>query len=279
MSTTGSDLRYALRSMRRNPGFAALAVSSLALGIGVNTAMFGLVDQLLLWSVPARDPARLVSVEGMYVRSYPFYREFRDRNQVFSGLLATSGLTRVGIRPEGAPEIEVGHLCYVSGNYFETLGVGAAAGRVIATSDDVAPGGSPVAVLSYSYWQRRFAGSFGVIGRKLAINGYPLEILGIAEKGFGGIVNTEQADAFVPVTMFPTTTPAAARVWNTTGMFWLTPMARLKPGVSMAQAQAAMRVLAPQVAEAVNDAAVKAGRRRRNYRNTEVTLTPGAHGV
>ncbi len=279
MSTTGNDLRYALRSLRRNPGFAALAVASLALGIGVNTAIFGLVDQLLLWSVPARDPGRLVSVEGMLVRAYPFDRELRDRNQVFSGLFASSDPTRTAVRPEGAPAVEVQHICYVSGNYFETLGVGAAAGRVLNGADDVKPGGSPVVVLSYDYWQRRFAGDFHILGRKLAVNGYPLEIAGIAERGFSGVANIRRADAFIPLTMYPVTTPAAARVWNTTGMFWLTPMARLKPGVSLEQAQASLRVIWPQVMEAVNDAVVKGGGRRRNFRNQQITLASAAHGV
>jgi predicted permease len=269
---------HAVRAMRANPGFTAVAVASLALGIGVNTAIFSLVDQLLLWSVPARDPDRLVSIQGGRGDSYPFYREYRDRNQVFSGLLASSYQRTAGMRPEGAPAVEVGHVQYVSGNYFQTLGVGVAAGRLIAPSDDVNPGGSPVAVISYNYWRRRFAGDPGVIGRKLAVNGYPLDVAGIAEKGFDGLFNGQPADAFVPLTMFPVTTPSVARAWNTTSMFWLVTMARLKPGVSIQQAQAGMQVLWPQVAETINDATVKAGGRRRNYKEERITLTPGGRG-
>ncbi len=272
----GGDLRYALRSMRLKPGFTAIAVASLALGIGANTAIFSLVDQLLLWSVPAREPDQLVRIEGGYSDAYPFYREYRDRNQVFSAVFASSRHLTVGIRPEGAPAVEVGHVHYVSGSYFATLGIGAAAGRVIAPSDDTGPGASPIAVLSYSYWQRRFAGDLKVIGRNLAVNGFPLQIAGIAEKGFGGIYNGQEADAFIPLTMFPVTNPAATRAWNTPSMFWLTTMARLKPGVSVRQAQAAMQVLWPQAAEAVNDAAVKAGGRRRKFREQQITLAPGA---
>ena len=223
MSALGGDLRYTFRSWRNHPAFTAIAIASLALGIGVNTAIFSLVDQLLLWSIPARDPSHLVSVEGGQIQSYPFFREYRDRNQVFSSLFASSHHLAAGIRPEGEPAVEVGHVHYVSGDYFQALGIGAAAGRVIAPPDDARPRGSPVAILSYAYWQRRFAGNLNVIGRKLAVNGYPLEIAGIAEKGFGGIFNGPGASAFVPLTMFPMTKPSAARVWDTPNMSWLVP--------------------------------------------------------
>ena len=280
MSTTRDDIRYALRSMRRNPGFTAVAVASLALGIGVNTAIFSLVDQLLLWSVPARDPGQLVNIEGGRSDTYPFYREYRDRNQVFSGMLGTSHPLPAGVRPEGAPAVEVGHVSYVSGNYFQTLGVGAAAGRVLMDSDDVKPGGSPVVILSYDYWQRRFAGSRSVIGRKFAVNGFPLDVAGIAEKGFGGLFNGYRTDAYIPLTMFPLTTPAAASIWNTAGVRLLSSVARLKPGVSMEKAQANLRVIWPQAADAVNDAAVKAGRGARKFAGEDKpTVTPGARGV
>src|ERR1035438_4343098 len=136
MSILASDLRYTLRSWRNHPAFTAIAIASLALGIGVNTAIFSLVDQLLLWSIPARDPNRLVSVEGGRIHSYPFFREYRDRNQVFSFLFASSHQLAVGIRPEGEPAVEVGTIHYVSGDYFQALGIGAAAGRVIAPADD-----------------------------------------------------------------------------------------------------------------------------------------------
>jgi predicted permease len=274
-----ADLRYALRSMRTNPGFAAIAVASLALGIGVNTTMFSLVDQLLLWSVPARDPGRLVNVVGGRNGAYPFYREYRDRNQVFSGMFATSHPLTVGVRPEGAAAVETGTVSYVSGNYFGTLGVGSAAGRVLVDSDDLKPGGSPVAVLSYQCWRRRFAASRQVIGRKIEVNGYPLEIVGVAERGFGGVFDGSSADLFVPVTAYPLTTPSAARIWNTPILYWLTTMARLKPGVSVEAAQAAMQVLWPQAVEAVNGAAVRSGGKAREFGNEDpITVMPGARG-
>ena len=276
MSTLLQDLRYGLRLLAKNPGFTAVAVLTLALGIGANTAIFSLVDQLLLWSIPAREPSRLVMLEGGYSGAYPFYCAYRDHNQVFSSVFASSQHLAVGIRAEGAPDVEVGHIDYVSGNYFQTLGVGSAAGRVIAPSDDTAVGGSPVAVLSYSYWQRRFAGDLKVVGRKLAVNGYPLEIAGIAEKDFGGLYNGEAADAFIPLTMYPVTTPSVARVWNTSHMYWLLTMARLKPGISIQQAKAGMQVLWAQAVEAVNGEAVKAGGKPRKFREDQIKLVPGA---
>ena len=261
MRTLTQDLKFGLRMLAKNPGFTAVAVLMLGLGIGVNTAIFSLVDQLLLWSVPAREANRLVKVEGNYSSTYPFFCAYRDLNQVFSGVLASSENLATGIRPEGAPGVEVGHVEYVSGGYFQILGIGSATGRIITPPDDAAPGGSPVAVLSYRYWQRRFAGDLGVIGRKLAVNTYPIVIVGVAEKGFGGLFNGDEPDAFIPLAMYPVTTPSAAGVWNTTNMSWLSTVARLKPGISIQQAQAGMQVLWSQAVQTINDAAVKAGGR------------------
>ncbi len=280
MPSTVGDIGYAVRALRANPGFTAVAVASLAFGIGVNTAIFSLVDQLLLWSAPARDPQQLVNVSGGRSMTYPFYREYRDRNQVFSGLFASSYPKTVGVRPEDTAAVEVGHVSFVTGNYFEVVGAGTAAGRVLMVADDLKPGGSPVAVISYNYWQTRFARDLHVLGRKLAVNNYPLEIIGIAQKGFNGLFIGQPADAFVPVTMYPSTTPAAERMWDTPGMHWLYTMGRLKAGMTIERAQAGMRVLWPQAIDAVNDTIAKGGGKPRKYTNEEqITLTSGAHGV
>jgi len=275
LETFWQDLRFAARTLAKNPGFTVVAVLTLALGIGVNTAIFSLVDQLLLWSIPAREPNRLVKLEGQYSSTYPFFCAYRDLNQVFSGVLASSENLDTGIRPSGAPAVELGHVEYVSGGYFQILGIGSAAGRVITPSDDAAPGGSPVAVLSYRYWQRRFAGDLRVIGRKLAVNTYPLVIVGIAEKGFGGLFNGDEPDAFIPLAMYPVTTPVAARVWNTTHMDWLLTVVRLKPGISIQQAQAGMQVLWSQAVETVNDAGVSAVGRAQRFKD-QLRLVPAA---
>jgi predicted permease len=276
MITPVQDMRFGLRALGKDPGFTAVAVLTLALGIGVNTAIFSLVDQLLLWSVPARDSGRLVKIEGVYSSSYPFFCAYRDLNQVFSGVLASSDNLDAGIRPAGAPGVELGHVEYVSGGYFQILGIGSAAGRVITPSDDSAPGGGPVAVLSYRYWQKRFAGDLRVIGQRLAVNTYPLVIVGVAEKGFGGLFNGSEPDAFVPLTMYPVTTPSMAGAWNTTRLIWLSTVARLKPGVSFQQAQASMPSLWAQAMEAANDAGAKAMSRAQQFQAGEHRLVPAA---
>ena len=279
MMTLIQDLRFGLRMLGKNPGFTAVAVLTLALGIGANTAIFSLVDQLLLWSVPAREPNRLVKIQGTYSGTYPFFCAYRDLNQTFSGVLASSNNLSAGIRPAGAPSVEVGHVQYVSGGYFQILGIGSAAGRVIIPSDDGAPGGSPVAVLSYRYWQRRFAGDVKVIGRKLAVNTYPLVIVGIAEKGFGGLFNGDEPDAFVPLTMYPVTTPSAAATWNEPLNPWLSVVARLKPGVSLKQAQAAMPVLWSQAVERVGNKGVRAVSKAHLLQKDESRLVPAARAA
>jgi predicted permease len=269
------DSRFALRMLRRNPGFTAVAVLTLALGIGVNTAIFSLVDQLLLWSVPAREPNRLVRVEGIFSSSYPFFCAYRDLNQVFDGVLASSNNLDAGLRPAGSPGVEVGHVEYISGEYFQTLGIGSTAGRVLTPSDD-APGRPPVAVLSYRYWQRHFAGDLQTIGQKLGVNAFPLVIVGVAEKGFGGLFNGDEPDAFIPLSSYPLTNPGAANALNSVYMNWLFPVARLKPGVSIEQAQAAMPVLWARAVERVNDPGVKAVTKAHLLQKDEFRLTPAA---
>jgi predicted permease len=270
------DIRFGLRMLAKNPGFTAVVVLTLALGIGMNTAIFSLVDQLLLWTVPAREPNRLVKIEGVYSRSYPFFCAYRDLSQTFSGVLASSDNLSAGLRPAGSPGVEVGHVEYVSGGYFQILGIGSAAGRVIMPSDDAVPGGSPVAVLSYRYWQRRFSGDLRVIGQKLGVNTYPLVIIGIAEKGFGGLFNGNEPDVLVPLTMYPVTTPSAAASWNTPMSAWLSVVARLKPGVSLEQAQAGMPVLWSQAVERVGHPGIRAVTKAHLLQKDESRLEPAA---
>ena len=167
MGNLAQDLRYAIRTFRKSPVFVAVAVLSLALGIGANTAIFTLVDQLLLRLLPVKDPQQLVlfwgrgphygSNNGRYKISYPMYEDFRDHNQVFSGMFCRWE-TSLSVSSEGGKTERVdGEL--VSGTYFPVLGVGAALGRVFTPDDDKIPGGHPFAVISYRYWLSRFGGS------------------------------------------------------------------------------------------------------------------------
>ncbi len=275
MITLVDDIRFGARALAKSPGFTLVVVATLAFGLGLTTALFSVVDQLLLWSVPAREANRLVQIEGAYSRTYPFFRAYRDLNQVFDGVLASSDNLGAGLRPPGSRGVEIGNVEYVSGGYFRILGIGAAAGRVITPSDDTA-GGPPVVVLSYGYWQRRFAGDLRVIGQKFSVNNYSLVIVGVAEKGFGGLFNGDEPDVLTALAKYPVTNPGAAQEWNTARSPWLTCVARLKPGVSIQQAQASMPVLWAQALEKVNDRAVEAATKAHLLPKDECQLAPAA---
>ena len=275
MITLVDDIRSGARSLAKSPGFTCVAVATLAFGIGLTTAFFSLVDQLLLWSVPAREAHRLVKIEGDYSRTYPFFTAYRDLNRFFDGVLASSDNLGASLRPAGSRGVETGNAEYVSGDYFRVLGIGAAAGRVITPSDD-ATGGPPAVVLSYRYWQQRFNGDARVIGQLFSVNAYPLVIIGVSEKGFGGLFNGDEPDVFMPLAMYPVTNPGAAQEWNLARSAWLTCVARLKPGVSVQQAQAFMPDLWARAVEKVDDRGVNAVIRAHRLSKDECRLVPAA---
>src|SRR5690242_17659395 len=202
------DLRYALRTYRTSPLFVSIAVLSLAFGIGANTAIFTLVDQLLLRLLPVKDPQQLVllwgrgphygSNNGRYRLSYPMYQDFVHNNQVFSGMFARWGGS-MSVSANGRTERVNGEL--VSGTYFPVLGVGAVIGRVFSRDDDRIPGGHPLAVLSYRYWVTRFARNPDVIGQKIVVNGYPLTIIGVSQAGFDGTDPAKSPQIRIPLMM------------------------------------------------------------------------------
>jgi putative ABC transport system permease protein len=255
MGTLAHDIRYAVRTLLKSPAFTIVVVLTLALGIGANTAIFSLTDQLLLRLLPVKDPQQLVMFEnpGPFqgrtnnnnTFSYPMYRDFRDRNTVFSGVVAsfTPSLT---LSVDGRAERVNGEL--VSGNYFDVLGVHAIAGRTLTPDDDRVANGSQAAMISYGYWMRRFAGDHGVLNRSIGLNGHPMTIVGIAPPGFFGIAMGQSSDVFVPVTLKAQMTPTWDDLENRRSR-WLVLMARLKPGVSAGQAEAAMNVLYRQINE------------------------------
>ncbi len=215
MQSLIQDLRYALRQMRKSPGFAIVAVLTLALGIGANSAIFSLFDQVMLRRMPVRSPQELVLLkqesqnddagiraEGddkLYF-SYPSYLRLRDQNTVFNGLLASAS-ANVGLTSGNATEQVQSEL--VSGNYFDVLGMRPALGRLITSADDMQPNGSPVIVLSYEYWQHRFGGDGSVIDRSVRLNGHPYTIVGVAAPGYKGLSPEAIPQLFVPLTMVP----------------------------------------------------------------------------
>ncbi|HET7217156.1 MAG TPA: ABC transporter permease, partial [Vicinamibacterales bacterium] len=242
-----ADARLALRSWRKSPTFAAIAVLSIGLGIGANTAIFTLVDQVLLRTLPVKNSHELVQVtftgshygnnwgDGSEL-SHPVYKEIRDNNQAFADVFARFG-TAFHIGANGRTERVNGEL--VSGSYFPTLGVGAAIGRTIGDDDDRTPRAHPVAVLSHGYWKSRFGGDAAVVGSTITVNGHPYTVIGVARPGFDGVEVGRQTQVFVPMMMKPMITPTwnalDERLWR-----WIRVFARLKPGVSAEQARASL---------------------------------------
>jgi predicted permease len=249
------NLRHALRALWATPGFTFVVVLTLALGIGANTAIFSLTDQVLLRRLPVRNPHELVLFEnpGAFAGrqfnsntfSFPMYRDFRDTNAVFSGI-AGRFPTALTLLADGQAERVNGEL--VSGNYFEVLGVRAVVGRTLTPADDRKPGAHPVAVLSHNYWTRRFGGDPSVLNRTIALNGQPMTIVGVIEPGFNGIVVGESPDVTVPIMMKALMTPTWDDLENRRSR-WLTLLARLEPGVDIQKAEAAMNVIYRQINE------------------------------
>ena len=242
------DLKFGARMLQKNPGFAAVAVLTLALGIGANAAIFTVISAVLLRPLAVQHPEALVAVgdptrvhswstgtPGTNVFSYPLYREIRDQNEVFSSLLASSRLDNARVITDKGVEDVRGRV--VSENYFETLGVEALIGRTFTSADGHVPGGDPVAVISYGCWQRRFGGSQGVLGQTVRLNGTPLTIIGVMGPKFQGEVVEDQTDFWAPMMMEPQLMPQKAYLENVDASSLLL-IGRLKPGVSMPQAKA-----------------------------------------
>ena len=249
------DLRYAFRTLKKSPLFVSVAVLSLALGIGANTAIFTLINQLILQYLPVRHPEELVlltarghhygSNSGSNALSYPLYQDFRDKNQVFSGMFCRHGET-MSAGFEGRTELASVEM--VSGNYFPVLGVGAALGRVFTASDDLMQGGHPLAVLSYGYWQARFGGDRSVVGKKIVVNGYPLTIVGVSQRGFNGVEPGNSPQIRVPITMQDSMPPGQTFIQLTNRRRrFIQVFGRLKPGITLERAKAGLQPLFHQI--------------------------------
>ena len=280
------DLRYAVRTLLKSPAFTAIVVLTLGLGIGANTAIFSLTDQVLLRLLPVRSPERLVVLDGPGAFqgrtfnngtfSYPMYRDFRDQNTVFDGVLARfpAPLTLI---TNGQAERVDGEI--VTGNYFDVLGVRAHIGRTFTQDDDRTPGGHPVVMLTHSYWVRRFDRNPAVLNSSVTLNGQPMTVVGVSSPGFYGIVVGESPDVFVPVTMKAQMTPTWDDLQNRRSR-WLTIMARLKPGVSAEQAESAMNVIYRQINEQeLKDVAEPVAELPRALRQQAPVPAPGPEGA
>ncbi|MGH9406463.1 MAG: ADOP family duplicated permease [Terriglobia bacterium] len=302
LETLLQDLRYGLRQLRRNPGFTAVAVITLALGIGANTAIFTVFDAVLLRPLPVRQPGRLVMLTNPDVRGstygyesgtrdllgYPEFEYLRDHNSVFSSLFAAdSELPAVPVRlvsertrPSGQPD--TAHVSLVSGDYFATLGVHALLGRAFTSSVDEARGASPVAVISYAFWQRRFGLNPSVLRQTVEIRQTLFTIVGVAAPGFSGVTVGEAPDLWVPLTMQAAVYPGRDMLSPVAAMqneyIWLQAMARLKPGVTLEQAQANVTILFRRMLESQAGPGLTAAQSK-EYLDQRIQLQSGARGV
>ncbi|MBB5344740.1 ABC transporter permease [Tunturibacter empetritectus] len=257
MQTLLQNLRFAIRQLRKSPGFALTVVLTLALGIGANAAVFTLFDQALLRMLPVQHPKELVRFEwsGGFSGSassfggdltnyfsYPMYKDLRDQNQVFSGMIAA---IRASSGISWHNQAEDNDIELVSGNYFDMLGLKPALGRLMNAQDDTAKSANPVVVLSYDYWKTRFAASPDVVGQTVLIEGHPFTILGVAPANFQSAIGGYKPGAFMPLSMVEIVLPGTASRDNLNNhqSIWLTLVGRLKPGVSATQAQASLEPL------------------------------------
>jgi predicted permease len=251
------DLRYGVRTLAKNPAFTLIAMATLALGIGANTAMFSLLDQVVLRLLPVRDPERVVIVRetgnhygntfGANTISWPMFEDLRDNNQVFSGMFCRFPATVTIGYGDRAAQIPAE---LVSGSYFPILGVGAALGRTIAPDDDAVPDSSPVVVLSYSFWRSYFDGDRTIVGRTIALNSHAMTVIGIAQPGFDGVDLGVPAKVFVPIMMKTEMTPHSDGLKDRRRrLSWVTAYGRLKPSVSLEQAQLSLQPLMHSILE------------------------------
>ncbi|HKN59817.1 MAG TPA: ABC transporter permease [Candidatus Acidoferrales bacterium] len=285
------DVKYGVRMLVKNPGFTLVAVLTLALGIGANTAIFSLTDQVLLRQLPVRNPDKLVIVRAVGWKtghvdsdseddstsfSYPEYKDIRDQAPAFSGLLARLGLS-LNVAANGATERAKGEL--VSGNYFDVLSVNPALGRVFSAADDTAPGANTVAVLSYGYWARRFGKDPEILNKPVTVNGASLTIVGVAQAGFSGVQIGRDTDMFIPMSMKAQMTPG----WD--GMdarddAWLNIIGRLKPAFTVKSAEAAIAPAFRSIEEAeIPILKISPGSKaEKRFLDRKIVLDTGAHG-
>ena len=289
MHAIWQDVRFGVRMLAKNPAFTAIAVLTLALGIGANTAIFSLMNQVLLRRLPVQNPGELVvlhapgpvtghvSSDGDDTESfsYPMYKGLRECSAAVCSMLGRSSFS-ASIATQGQTERGRGEL--VSGNYFEVLGVPPAIGRVFSLDDDRVPGGHPVAVLSHMYWTRRFAGDPNILNKTLLVNNVEMTVVGVARSGFTGVQVGQSPDVFVPLMMTQQMTLGADSLdgWND---YWMKVLARRKPEVSEQQAAAGINAAYhPLLEEQLPKITGWNEQKRQNFLKKTILLTSGARG-
>ena len=293
MQNIVNDLKFALRQLRRSPGFALTAVLTLALGIGANTAIFSLLDQALLRSLPVKDPSTLVvlrdsstfwngsiSMSGGDQQDYFSYPEFlslRDHAQGFTGLVGTM-TGQVGFsRGNNASLFAVNE--FVSGNYFQILGVPAALGRILQPSDDTAPGANSVVVLSYDFWRGKLGADPAIVGSTVTIGGLPFQVIGVAAPHFTSAVWGQTTDLFLPVSMLSQIVPTGLSRYGDHKYKWISIFGRLQPGVTLARAQAINAPLWHALrADDLSLMGKQSARFTQGFMTSQLQVLPGARG-
>ena len=275
--TVWQDIRYAARDLNSSRGFTAVAVLSLALGIGANTAIFSILNAVMLRSLPVEDPARLVEVETAKNSSFtnPLWEQIRDRQTGFSGMLAYSG-DRFDLSSGGLSQFTEG--VWVSGDYFRVLGVPALRGRVFTADDDRRGGGKSgaVAVISYAFWKAHLAGDPGVIGKMLHLNRHPFQIIGVTPQWFHGLDLDHGYGVAIPIACDPIL--HADGSWlDRRSTWWLNILGRLAPGMPIEQAQARMKSISPGVYQATLPPDWRP-EDRKDYLSRSLSVVPAATG-
>jgi putative ABC transport system permease protein len=287
MHSLWPDLRYSVRSFKKAPVFTAVAVLSLALGIGANTAIFTLLDQVLLRLLPVKDPQNLtlLTMRGRHygsnwggnMISYPMYRDFQDHNEAFSGMFARRAIVG-NLMFNGTAERVSGEL--VSGTFFPVLGVGAFIGRTFTAEDDRTPSGHPIVVLSYDYWKTRFAGDLSILGKTINVSTHNMTVVGVSQPGFDGVELGSTPKFFVPMMM-------QKELFGNPDMLkdrrtrWVNVIGRLKPGMTLPKAQASLQPFMHSMLDMeVREAAFRNASEddRQNFLRCWMALLPGSQG-
>ena len=294
------DIRFGLRMFRKNPGFTAIAVLTLALGIGANTAIFSVLDAVLLRSLPVADPGQLVLLTDpdshghslgdesgdRTLLSYAEFEYLRDHTNVFSGIFAADSVLPqvpwgIGNSASATRETETARVRLVSGDYFSTLKVRTAAGRTFTSEADRARGAAPMAVLSYSFWKQRLGLDPSVVGMTIRIRQTPFTVIGVAAPGFFGETVGDAPDIWIPLTMQDAVYPGRDLLSLVPGMLdqylWLQVMARLGPEVNAGQAAAQVNIVFKRLRESQVGPALTA-EQRRSFFNEQIKIQPGARG-